>query len=204
MQILLIFVLLILTIANVNAVNADILWVNYDENVYKSDIVTYATDYMYVISQKQSEPLALFQEPSAVSVKKPIISIMVSSIEENKPELPKDKEGFKTEKAIVVEKGESPSNYTVFFDFNSAKLRSDQINVLNNIQLKGGEIANIYGYACLIGKADHNKKLSKRRAKAVANYLQKRGVAIGEVVGMGETGKEKELRLNRKAVIKFQ
>lgn len=201
MQILLIFVLLVLTTANINA---DVLWVNYDENVYKSDIVTYIIDYMYVISQKQSEPLVLFQELPAVSVKKPIISIMVSSIEENKPELPKDKEGFKTEKAIVVEKGESPSNYTVFFDFNSAKLRSDQINVLNNIQLKGGEIANIYGYACLIGKADYNKKLSKRRAKAVANYLQKRGVAIGEVVGMGETGKEKELRLNRKAVIKFQ
>lgn len=201
MQILLIFVLLVLTTANINA---DVLWVNYDENVYKSDIVTYATDYMYVISQKQSEPLVLFQELPAVSVKKPIISIMVSSIEENKPELPKDKEGFKTEKAIVVEKGESSSNYMVFFDFNSAKLRSDQINVLNNIQLKGGEIANIYGYACPIGKADYNKKLSKRRAKAVANYLQKRGVAIGEVVGMGETGKEKELRLNRKAVIKFQ
>lgn len=201
MQILLIFVLLVLTTANINA---DVLWVNYDENVYKSDIVTYATDYMYVISQKQSEPLALFQEPFAVSVKKPIISIMVSSVEENKPELPKDKEEFKVEKAIVVEKGESPSNYTVFFDFNSAKLRSDQINVLNNIQLKGGEIANIYGYACPIGKASYNKKLSKRRAKVVADHLQKRGIAIGEVIGMGEINEEKDLKLNRKAVIKFQ
>ncbi|MDI1473057.1 OmpA family protein, partial [Thermodesulfovibrio sp. 1176] len=169
-------------------VDANVLWVNYNENVYKSDMVTYATDYMFIISQDKEIPLVAFQEPVQEAIKKPLISIMVSSLDENKVEFQKKQEIKQSEAA--KEKA-SISDYTVYFDFDSAKLRKDQISVLNKIPLKGGEIASIYGYTCPIGKADHNKKLSKRRAKAVANYLQKRGVAIGEVVGMGETGKEK-------------
>lgn len=182
-------------------VDATAMWVNYNENTYKSDMVTYATDYMFVISQDKRIPLAAFQEPARETIKKPLISIMVSSLDENKENFNRRQEIKQSE---VVKEKAVESEYVVYFDFDSHRLRRDQINVLNNIQLKGGEIASVYGYACPIGKASYNKKLSQRRAKTVADYLQKRGVAIEEIVGMGETDKDKELKLNRKAVIKIQ
>ncbi len=201
----LLLALLICLVFSVTTVNATVMWVNYSENTYGSDMVTYATDYMFIISQDRGAPLMAIQETAKETakeiVKKPLISIMVSSLDENKGDINKGQEIKQSE---VVKEKAVESEYVVYFDFDSYKLRRDQVNVLNNIQLKGGEIADIYGYACPIGPAGYNKKLSQKRAKTVANYLQKRGVAIGKVLGMGETDEEKELRLNRKVIIKFQ
>lgn len=197
----LLLALLICLVLSVTTVNAAVMWVNYSENTYKSDMVTYATDYMFIISQDRGAPLMAIQETAKETVKKPLISIMVSSLDENKGKINKGQEIKQSE---VVKEKAVKSEYVVYFDFDSYRLRRDQINVLNNIQLKGGEIASIYGYACPIGKAGYNKKLSERRAKTVADYLKRRGVAIEEVVGMGETNEAKELKLNRKAVIKIQ
>lgn len=197
----LLLALLICLVFPVTTVNAAVMWVNYSENTYGSDMVTYATDYMFIISQDKGSPLMAIQETAKETVKKPLISIMVSSLDENKGDINKGQEIKQSE---VFKEKAVESEYVVYFDFDSYRLRKDQINILNNIQLKGGEIADIYGYACPIGKAGYNKKLSEKRAKTVADYLQRKGVAVDKVIGMGETSEEKDFRLNRKVVIKFQ
>lgn len=79
------------------------------------------------------------------------------------------------------------------FEFDSAKLRRDEIRKLDEVasfaekyeytQLEAG------GHTCSIGTEAYNQKLSERRADSVKAYLVRKGVAADRIdtVGYGES-----------------
>lgn len=79
------------------------------------------------------------------------------------------------------------------FEFDSAKLRSEDIKKLNDVvsfteKYKDTQL-EASGHTCNIGTNAYNQKLSERRAESVKAYLVKKGVAPQRVVtvGYGET-----------------
>lgn len=76
----------------------------------------------------------------------------------------------------------------VYFDFDKSTLREETVATLDSLKetdlLTTG--VDIKGYTCNIGSNKYNKKLSKRRADAVANYLD---VKDATVEGMGKSFK---------------
>ncbi|MGQ7870668.1 OmpA family protein [Sunxiuqinia sp. sy24] len=68
----------------------------------------------------------------------------------------------------------------IFFDFNSSKVdksAADAINVLRTYMMKNAGVSvNLVGYADEKGTEDYNKKLSTKRAEAVADVLAKSGI----------------------------
>jgi len=80
----------------------------------------------------------------------------------------------------------------IFFDFNSSKIdkgATDAINVLRTYMKKNpGVNVNLVGYADEKGPEDYNKKLSTKRAEAVAEVLVKAGIEKSRLTteGRGE------------------
>lgn len=83
--------------------------------------------------------------------------------------------------------------WVVEFALNSAELTNDAKTVLNTIGQNG--VVDVFGYASPDGSEDYNKKLSQRRADAVAEYLKARGLKVNNAIGEGE-------KLNRIVVVK--
>ncbi|WP_422132830.1 MULTISPECIES: OmpA family protein [unclassified Endozoicomonas] len=67
---------------------------------------------------------------------------------------------------------------TVNFDFDSSRLRSGDLEMLNTLigQLDHDSHIEIVGHACEIGSRLYNQKLSERRAEAVKDYLVSKGI----------------------------
>lgn len=75
------------------------------------------------------------------------------------------------------------------FDFDSAKLRSGDIQKLDDVvsfteKYKDTQL-EASGHTCSIGTEAYNQKLSERRAESVKSYLVKKGVAPSRVVTVG-------------------
>jgi len=84
-----------------------------------------------------------------------------------------------------------PGNIT--FDFGSANLKSQFYEVLNSVAIVLDEYdrtyIDVYGHTDSIGSHKYNNKLSKRRARCVADYLVAQG-CNGQrfsIEGFGET-----------------
>ena len=84
-----------------------------------------------------------------------------------------------------------PGNIT--FDFGSANLKSEFYEVLNSVAIVLDEyertFIDVYGHTDSIGSHKYNNKLSKRRARCVAEYLVAQG-CNGQrfsIQGFGET-----------------
>lgn len=81
----------------------------------------------------------------------------------------------------------------VFFDFDKYNLRPEAITALDDVAelLVGDTTTNIlvWGHTDTAGPKDYNQRLSERRADAVADYLESKGVARNRmsVEGFGET-----------------
>ena len=71
----------------------------------------------------------------------------------------------------------------VFFAQNSAVLTNEAKEILDAVP--AGITYDIYGYASPEGPKNFNDKLSEARAKAVAEYLNKRNINTNEVKGCG-------------------
>jgi OmpA-OmpF porin, OOP family len=86
-----------------------------------------------------------------------------------------------------------PTTYTVYFDYNSARLSpaATEIVGLSAGAYKAGAPSSVQvtGYASPPGSAGYNQRLSLRRANAVAAQLQQDGVPQSALVisGQGET-----------------
>lgn len=95
----------------------------------------------------------------------------------------------------VVSSELNSTERVAYFEFNKATLTPSAKKQLDNVakKLKAAtdvESANIVGYADRIGSSDYNQKLSQRRAKAVKDYLAKRGYLntnVTEVRAVGES-----------------
>src|SRR3546814_1065897 len=97
----------------------------------------------------------------------------------------------------------APKNYLVFFDWDSAKLTPEAMDIVNTAaaNAKKGGVSRIeaVGHADRSGPKPYNERLSKRRAEAVKAALVQQGVSAGEigVVSKGETDPDrKRTRLN--------
>ena len=71
-----------------------------------------------------------------------------------------------------------PSNIT--FGVNSSNISGDFYNVLDSVNLVLGEynktLIDILGHTDSTGSEEHNRALSDRRARSVAQYFNSRGV----------------------------
>lgn len=77
---------------------------------------------------------------------------------------------------------------TVHFQFNSSSLSQADLGGLDKLskEISAGSTVDVSGYTCTIGTDDYNKKLSFRRAEAVASALKAKGVNIGSIEGRGK------------------
>ncbi|MET4106715.1 OmpA family protein [Hymenobacter sp. UYP22] len=81
----------------------------------------------------------------------------------------------------------------IFFDFDKATLRKESTNELERLQKLLTETPalrlEISGHTDNVGKAEYNKDLSQRRAKAVVDYLVAKGIDKGRLTfaGYGDT-----------------
>ena len=124
----------------------------YDDTIYNSKVVN--TDESDLLTDK------LINEDVCIQVKP-----------EEKPEEP------------LVIKAEDV--VTVFFDFDKSILKPEVVNKLDSIYaiLVENTIATIQisGYTDGLGTEDYNKKLSDRRARAVADYLAQKGIETSRI-----------------------
>ena len=85
------------------------------------------------------------------------------------------------------------TDFWLYFDFNSAALRTDAAavleGVLDSIRRLGGANVMITGHTDTVGSVGYNQNLSVRRAVAAARYLESHGVARKSVhtIGKGKT-----------------
>jgi outer membrane protein OmpA-like peptidoglycan-associated protein len=116
----------------------------------------------------------------------------INSLREQLAKKPKEVVREVVKKEVVS----NQTKWVVFFEQGKSDLTDDAKAVLNEI----GEnsIVDIVGHASTEGSEAFNQALSEKRAKAVADFLTKRGVKVNKVVGEGETGTPK----NRVAIVK--
>ena len=107
----------------------------------------------------------------------------------------------------------APSDFTVYFDFDSWKLTAEDLTVLTNVintARAGGQAhITVVGHTDTSGDADYNQKLSVRRGNVVLEALVDMGArrAAIQVSGVGEndlavaTGDGVKEAKNRRAVI---
>jgi len=90
-----------------------------------------------------------------------------------------------------IEKGAVFVLNNIFFDFNSAELKEEskpELDRLVNFLKKYPKLRiTLAGHTDIVGTEEYNQKLSERRAKAVADYLIKKGINPSRinVVGYG-------------------
>lgn len=103
------------------------------------------------------------------------------------------------EKEVIVEKVvETPQpeltaqlvekTYVINFAWDSSGLLGDAKEILNQIPV--GASVEVAGYASPEGSKSYNLKLSQRRADAVSEYLESRGVKVSKSVGYGADNEE--------------
>lgn len=83
----------------------------------------------------------------------------------------------------------APPRITVFFGFNKAQLSANEKRKIREALAAGLDpsvVVRVDGYTCRVGSQEYNRKLSARRAKAVASYLRALGVKVSSVEGLGE------------------
>ena len=86
--------------------------------------------------------------------------------------------------------------YTIMFAYDSADLTPIACSALDGIS---GTV-QVTGYASPEGTEEYNMGLSERRAQAVADYLNNRGVTVQSVVGAGVDGEAS----NRVVIVSVQ
>ncbi len=101
---------------------------------------------------------------------------------------------------------------TVYFEFNKAVLTPEatrHLDLLIDSVKNSNKVvkARIYGHADHIGDSEYNMELSKKRAKAVEDYLESKGEIDSSVVDLEAFGETQpvancEKRQTRKALIK--
>ena len=104
-------------------------------------------------------------------------------------------------------------SFSVYFDTNKADIRAAAMQILYEAAQTAKPLASltirVQGYTDAAGKAAHNKRLSERRAAAVADQLRKLGLTVAiETTGHGEVaadqGRRKNSKENRRVDITFE
>ncbi|BDD07086.1 OmpA family protein [Aureibacter tunicatorum] len=112
------------------------------------------------------------------------------------------------ENTIIDEEEEvkvvAPKEFVVYFDMNASSVENAQVEKIKNFISTYVEVlpkkVRIYGFADPVGSDKYNARLSKKRAKSVAKYLEKQSFEILEVEGKGVLNEDNA----RKVVISFE
>lgn len=88
----------------------------------------------------------------------------------------------------IVKVTEPVDTYVVNFDYNSSTLDNVAMAILNDVPANSN--VRIVGEASTPGAKSANDRISKQRAKAVANYLNNRGINVVSTEGIGATGRQ--------------
>jgi outer membrane protein OmpA-like peptidoglycan-associated protein len=153
------------------------------------------------------------REPLRVKERKPVLSVKVTE-----PILDTLPGGLKTSnkeqseavtsldgKATVAEgdtlgQGNPESTITIYFDFDSARIRPSELPKLAGIKGK----VKISGYTCDIGPENYNLRLSTKRALAVEKILRRNPeIEILDVHGYGECCPKETRPLSRRVEIEI-
>ena len=104
---------------------------------------------------------------------------------------------LKTKPAVELDKAQAGDVIVILegvnFEFDSAKLRPDAIEILAEattvLNHRKDISVDVVGHTCNIGTDQYNQSLSERRAKSVYDYLVSHGIAAERLTskGMGET-----------------
>ena len=77
----------------------------------------------------------------------------------------------------------------ILFDFNKSTLKKEAKNELDKFAADMADMTqtniNVYGHTDNVGTEEANKKVSDQRARAVAQYLMKKGIASERVLAEG-------------------
>lgn len=110
----------------------------------------------------------------------------------------------------------APSDFTVYFDFDSWTLKAEQLKVLDDViatARSGGQSnINIVGHTDTSGASDYNQRLSVKRANVVVEALVQMGArrnalhasGVGETDLAVETGDGVKEPKNRRTVVTLQ
>lgn len=109
---------------------------------------------------------------------------------------------------IETRKPEKPDTQgiigTVHFEFDSSKLTHLEQSKLEKLSsvIPAEKPVNVTGFTCSIGSGEYNRKLSFRRAQAVATVLKAKGVNISTIEGSGKCCPvSQDKRMNRRVEI---
>ncbi|WP_053404018.1 OmpA family protein [Persicobacter sp. CCB-QB2] len=98
-----------------------------------------------------------------------------------------------------IQTGQKSILRNVYFDFGSAKLKKESFSELNKLERMLSENPSIKveisGHTDAVGSAGNNMKLSQKRAEAVMNYLEGKGVDATRITAVGY-GEERPLASN--------
>ena len=117
------------------------------------------------------------------------IGAMIAEIDRLNEELAKKPTEVVVEKVITKEAPSTnavaaiqvPSTYVIQFAKNSSVLSNAAKEILDGIS---GSV-NITASASPEGTKEYNQKLSEKRAKAVSDYLSKKGIKVNSCEGIG-------------------
>jgi hypothetical protein len=95
---------------------------------------------------------------------------------------------------------EAVGKKTVYFARDSAEVTHEAKAVLDSISIDVP--VSVTGYTCPLGTPEHNQRLAEKRARAVADYLCRRGLTITSAHGKGGCCFVNcDLKKNRRVVI---
>ncbi|MDH6017402.1 OmpA family protein [Vibrio splendidus] len=106
------------------------------------------------------------------------------------------------EEAVVVTKAQTESFSQGMFETNSTKLSSDGKTALTPLvevlQAHPQSSVNVVGHTDSTGAAEYNMMISKKRAAAVAAYIEEQGIEADRITASGE-GEENPVASNATA-----
>ncbi len=99
----------------------------------------------------------------------------------------------------------SPIEMTVYFDFDSSKIKDDS-TLLKIVELYSngyGDYIDLFGFSDTRGPSEYNYQLSSKRAESVKHYLTSMGIPAKRInsYAKGELNSNPEYRLNRKVSV---
>jgi len=183
-----------------------------DFNLSPTGIQEDGTAYVFANAGKDQHPLFKFEliEPSATPVPVPFEEAEEELAEEppgdDSPDEGGATEGGATDttepeaaepEAVAAVEPSGPDKYLVrpiFFDFDNSEVNTAAGKELDHLAQLMQSFENlqieITGHTDAVGTWDYNKRLSVRRAKATAKYLEKKGIASDRLKITGKSENE--------------
>jgi OmpA-OmpF porin, OOP family len=106
----------------------------------------------------------------------------------------------------------SDGSITILFDLDSSTLNdTERVRLFSFVEssraaAKGSDLS-VTGYTCDLGSKAHNDALARKRAETVATYLQKAGMYLSRVTGVGKccytTEDQGTRHLNRRVEVRI-